>query len=175
MKIVNIFAHRLFAFHYKGEVDNEYDRLMNLWDDVEYIYNFLKENKADIPKHRTILQLAEFIIEDATEIDDVLMDITEETNKTLSHFFMPLHNSEGSVKVLSLQKGRQHCLRVYAIKIDQDTFVITGGAIKLPMQHLMKDRAHTITELQKLENAKSYFKENGVFDEASFFEFLKEN
>ena len=175
MKIVPIFANQLFAFHYDGEVDNEYDRLMELWDDVEYIYDFLKKNKADIPHPRTIEQLAGFIMDDAMEIDDLLIDITERTDKPLAHFFMPLHNLESSVKILSLQKGRQHCLRMYAIKIDDDTFVITGGAIKLPLQHLMKDRPHTKIELQKLEKAKSYFKEKDVFDEDSFFEFLNEN
>lgn len=33
MKIVSIFAYRLFAFQYDGEGLNEYDRLMNLWGD----------------------------------------------------------------------------------------------------------------------------------------------
>ncbi|WP_430613208.1 hypothetical protein [Flavobacterium sp. JP2137] len=64
---------------------------------------------------------------------------------------------------------------MYAIKIDEDVFVITGGAIKLPLQHLMEDRVHTKEELRKLECAKEYLKDNGIFDEDSFFEFLKEN
>lgn len=64
---------------------------------------------------------------------------------------------------------------MYAIKIDDDTFVITGGAIKLPLHHLMNDREHTRVELQKLDSAKSYLDENDVFDEDSFFEFLNEN
>ena len=113
--------------------------------------------------------------EDAISIDEQLIRITETTNESLSPFFKPLHNQEYQVKILSLQKGRRYCLRLYAIKIDEDTFIITGGAIKLPLHHLMKDREHTRIELQKLEKAKSYLKENGVFDEDSFFEFLKEN
>lgn len=78
------------------------------------------------------------------------------------------------VRVLSLQKGRAHSLRVYAIKVDADTFVITGGAIKLPLQHLMEDREHTTIELKKLNNAKSYLREQGICDDESFFEFLTE-
>lgn len=76
---------------------------------------------------------------------------------------------------MSLQKGRRHCLRLYAIKIDDDTFIITGGAIKLPLQHLMEDREHTLMELAKLKKAKYYLKENGVFDDESFYEFLNED
>lgn len=175
MEIVNIFAHRLFAFRYAGEADNEYDRLLDLWDDMGYVYNFLKENKQDIPKTKTILQIAECIIEDAIEIDEVLIEITETKDKTLSHFFKPLHNLESGARILSLQKGRQFCLRIYAIRIDEDTFVITGGAIKLPLHHLMEDRDHTKVELQKLNNAQAYLNEKGIYDNESFFEFLNEN
>ncbi|MEJ5144437.1 hypothetical protein [Sphingobacterium sp. MYb388] len=175
MEIVDIFAERLFAFRYAGEADNEYDRLLDLWGDMEYVYNFLKENKQDIPKHRTISQIAGYIIDDAIEIDKTLIDITETEDKLLSHFFKPLHNLESGARILSLQKGRQFCLRIYAIKIDEDTFVITGGAIKLPLQHLMEDKDHTKVELQKLNKAQDYLKEMGIYDRESFFEFLNEN
>lgn len=175
MEIVDIFAERLFAFHYAGEADNEYDRLLDLWDDMEYVYNFLKENNKDIPNNKTIPQIAEYIIEDAQEIDEILIEITEAENKTLSYFFKPLHNLESGARILSLQKGRQFCLRMYAIKIDEDTFVITGGAIKLPLQHLMQDREHTRVELNKLNQAQAYLNEMGILDRESFFEFLNES
>ena len=175
MKIVAIFAHRLFAFHYNSEANNEYDRLLDLWTDTEYVRSFVNENKRDIPKDKTTRQFVAYIRQDANNIDEQLIRITETTDQLLSHFFKSLHNYEYEFKILSLQKGRHHCLRVYAIKIDEDTFVITGGAIKLPLHHLMEDREHTRVELQKLERAKSYLKENGVFDEDSFFEFLNDN
>ncbi|MDD2475082.1 MAG: hypothetical protein PHI32_04115 [Dysgonamonadaceae bacterium] len=175
MRIVAIFADRLFAFRYKDEADNEYDRLLDLWTDTEYVRNFLNVNDKDIPIHKTKRQFVEYIREDAINIDEQLIKITETTDQSLSHFFQPLYNNEYQFKILSLQKGRQHCLRLYAIKIDEDTFVITGGAIKLPLHHLMEDREHTRVELQKLERAKSYLRENGVFDEDSFFELLNEN
>lgn len=175
MKIVAIFAHRLFAFKYEGEADNEYDRLFDLWMDTEYVRSFLNANEKDIPNHKTKRQFVEYIRQDAINIDEQLIRITETTDQFLSFFFQALDNKEYQFKILSLQKGRQHCLRLYAIKIDEDTFVITGGAIKLPLHHLMEDREHTRVELQKLKSAKSYLKKNGVFDEESFFEFLNEN
>lgn len=174
MKIINIFAHRLFAFQYEGEADNEYDRLLDLWNDTEYVRDFLIENKEDIPKNKSRKQFVEYIHEDAQSIDETLLRITDSDKETLSNFFQPLNNSEYQVKVLSLQKGRQNCLRMYAIKIDEDTFVITGGAIKLRLHHLMEHRAHTRLELQKIENAKAYLQENDIFDEDSFFEFITE-
>lgn len=44
MNIVPIFADQLFAFHYDGEVDNEYDRLMELWTDVAALKAYLNAN-----------------------------------------------------------------------------------------------------------------------------------
>jgi len=175
MKIVNIFAYRLFAFLYDGEVDNEYSRLMDLWTDTEYVRDFLIENEADIPPNKTKRQFVEYIREDAIHVDEQLIKLTESDDESLSNFFRPLHNSEFQLKVLSLLKGRQHSLRLYAIRIDEDTFVITVGAIKLPLHHLMEDRAHTIEELRKLISAKDYLKNKGIFDEDSFFEFLNED
>lgn len=175
MRIVNIFAYRLFAFHYDGVLDNEYSRLMDLWTDTEYVRDFLIENEVDIPPNRTKRQFVEYIREDAIHIDEQLIKITESDDKSLSNFFQPLHNSEFQLKVLSLQKGREHSLRLYAVKIDEDTFVVTGGAIKLPLHHLMEDRTHTREELSKLNRAKEYLKNKGTFDEDSFFEFLNED
>lgn len=173
MKIVNIFAYRLFAFHYEGELDNEYDRLMDLWYNAEYVYDFVKANKNDIPENKNVKKVSEQIMDDAILIDETLVEITKSDDGSLSQFFKPLHNQEYKVKVLSLQKGRESYLRIYAIRIDEDTFVITGGAIKL--HHLMEDREHTREELSKLKSAKDYLKSKGIFDEDSFFEFLNED
>jgi hypothetical protein len=175
MEIVNIFAYRLFAFRYDSELDDEYSRLMNLWTDTEYVRDFLIENEQDIPLNKTKKQFVEYIREDALYIDEQLIKIIQSDGESLSNFFRPLHNSEFHLKVLSLQKGRQHSLRLYAVKIDEDTFVITGGAIKLPLHHLMEDRTHTRLELDKLNSAKDYLRKKGIFDDDSFFEFLNED
>lgn len=175
MKIFAIFANKLFAFKYRGEAENEYDRLLDLWTDTEYVRNFLNANEKDIPNNKTKRQFVEYIREDAICIDEQLIKITETTDQSLSYFFQALDNNEYQFKILSLQKGRQHCLRLYAIKIDEDTFVITGGAIKLPLHHLMEDREHTQLELAKLDKAKRYLEENGVADNDSYYEFLNEN
>lgn len=147
---------------------------MDLWGDVAYIYEFLQQNIRDIPKGSSLESMVMTIMEDTNQIDDVLMSIIETEDVSLSHFFKPLYNLESGVRVLSLQKGRAYSLRVYAIKVDADTFVITGGAIKLPLQHLMEDRELTTIELKKLNNAKSYLREQGICDDESFFEFLTE-
>ena len=61
-------------------------------------------------------------------------------------------------------------MRLYAIKVDENCFLITGGTIKF--HHLMRERPHTALELEKINQCKDYLKENSVFDAESFVEFI---
>lgn len=169
MKIVNIFGARLFAFHYSNETENEYDRLMDCWTNVQYLWSFATENK--------IADKSQFVqdrLGDARQIQDLLNELSQ-SNDPLETYFRPLNNNETGFKLLSLQKGKhsnRDGLRIYAIKIDDDCFVITGGAIKMSLK--MADHPDTNTELTKLNKAKDYLSEQDIIDEDSFFEFLNE-
>jgi hypothetical protein len=57
-------------------------------------------------------------------------------------------------------------LRLYAIRVAPNLFVITGGTIKLT--HRMEEREHTHVELEKLEKVKRYLAEEWLFDEIDF-------
>lgn len=62
-------------------------------------------------------------------------------------------------------------LRLYAIKLDDGKFVITGGAIKLT--HRMEERAHTIAELLRLDQVRNFLIAEGVYDADSFEDYLE--
>lgn len=168
MKIVSIFAEKLFAFHYQDEVDNEFDRLMELWTNPQYLKKFAEDNGKVNVETYVLDRLA-----DADEIQDVLEEIATD-KRPLEHYFKPLYDTETGFKILSLQKGKliNNHLRIYALKIETGCFVITGGAIK--MSQAMQDFPDTQNELNKLKAAKRYLKDNGVLDRDSFFELLRE-
>jgi len=178
MKIVDIFVEespgRLYSFVYKIEGSthyhlNEYDRLMELWTDVNYLRQYGKKNKVE-----NINQFVRNRLQDAENIQDLLDELIH-TSKPLEYYFQALHNNETGIKILSLQKGKvssKDGLRIYALKIDSDCFIITGGAIKMSL--LMEDHPDTKNELIKIKKAKDYLKENNVFDSESFYEFLIE-
>lgn len=63
-------------------------------------------------------------------------------------------------------------LRVYAIRIETDVYIVTGGAIKLTPS--MQDRPHTMLELQKLNKCRDYLKQNGGFDQDRFINYICE-
>ena len=167
MKIVRIFADQLFAFHYNNEADNEYDRLMELWTDVNFLKSYSKKNNID-----DVNSFINDILQDAEQIQDLLENINQ-NNQPYGFYFEPLQYSEGK-KLLAFQKGKikRNRLRYYAIKIDANCFVITGGAIK--MSQTMQEHPDTDNELTKLKIARAYLKNNGVFDEDSFYELLIE-
>lgn len=75
---------------------------------------------------------------------------------------------------LSMQKGKisRNQLRLYALKIDENCFVITGGAIKMTQK--MSEHEETSNELDKLIKARNHLNANGVFDNESFYEFITE-
>ena len=167
MKIVRIFADELFAFHYENETDNEYDRLMDLWTDVAYLRTYAKKNK--------VMNVYEFI-EDILQAAELIQDFLENLNQNkqlYGFYFEPLQESERT-KILAFQKGKikKNQLRLYALKLDVNCFAITGGAIK--MSQKMEDHPDTANELVKLKGARIYLNQNGVFDQDSFFELLRE-
>lgn len=167
MKIVRIFANQLFAFQYEGEEDNEYDRLMELWTDMTYLKKFAQNNGI-----KDIMGFVNNILNDAEQIQDFLEDLNQNKDP-YGFYFEPLQLSEFN-KLPSLQKGkiRENQLRYYAIKLDENCFVITGGAIK--MSQKMQDHPDTNNELIKLKKAKEFFISNEVIDTDSFYELLNE-
>jgi hypothetical protein len=175
MKIVSIFAQSLFAIHFDEEVENEFAKLLGedgKWTDPSYLLEFVEEHKSDVPDNENINELPHKLIQSADEINDILYQ-SSKGKATLGGFFKPLHNQEYQEGELSRKKGRKTYFRLYALKIDAECFVITGGTIKFT--HLIKDRPHTQDELNKLEKCRSFLKEQDVFDSDSFYEFLLED
>lgn len=169
MKIVSIFGAALLSFHYPKENENEYDRLIGLWTDVFYLREYGKKNNVE--------KLNDFVndrLKDANEIDDFLYDISN-NGTGFELYFEPLDDAERKRTNLPQQKGKKNKngLRIYAIKIDENCFVITGGAIKMSLR--MSDHPDTANELSKLNIAREYLRSNGIFDANSFYEWGNEN
>lgn len=167
MKIVPIFAGTLYAFQYDQEAEDEYTRLRRLWIDVEYLRQYAHQN--NIADRRGFINE----IRSSAEYIADLVDEINENNSRFEEFFKPLNNLESGIKTLSLQKGRRYKLRIYAIKVDANLFVITGGAIKLVFR--MDEHEDTQREKIKLTAAKTFLQNNGVFDNDSFYELINED
>ena len=118
--------------------------------------------------HITNLDLAIYdTITDAASLSCLIMDISPEAN--LDTLFRPLENSRIKEMLLSREKARglrqsnhPSWLRIYAIKLENGIYLITGGAIKLT--HLMSERQHTLDQLMNMEKVRNYLIDAGVCD-----------
>jgi hypothetical protein len=182
MKIVPIFPERnpaIYSAHYDGESLNELSRLFDLWSDVEYLESFFEENKADLcgvyigcP---TVEEAVNRILDDVWRLEKRLFTLAEigQNNpyNTLQTLFSPLNNE---IRLAELQKskakiysfGKSSWLRIYAIRIAPNLYVITGGAIKLT--HRMEEREHTQKELIKLDKVRTYLLDQGLAHESDY-------
>ena len=83
--------------------------------------------------------------------------VSGQTSKlNLSDFFEPLSKNKFGPLERDKAKGllKNSWLRIYAIRVDVNLFVVSGGAIKLT--ETMNDRDHLKLELEKLEMTRNY-------------------
>ena len=166
------------------EPDKEFDELTSLfekWNNADYLLDFFKDNIEDLRKYFHIEKVSEAIrdtFEDADELEELILEFPYTEN--LDGLFMPLDVTDARCVELTRRKARnwnrdKHAswLRIYAIRLEANVYVVTGGAIKLT--HLMQDKEHTAMELDKLNRCKAFLKANGVFDKDSFVDLNKED
>lgn len=173
MKIVTIFAPYLYAIKYSGEKFDELQRLFMEWRDLEHTASFFEEHSNDLEYFN--IDIDEAVLETFKETKAFqrnLFQLTKKGNPNLDSIFRNLDNREFRILQLWKQKSKRRWLRLYAIRIDTNVYLITGGAIKLTKT--MEERPHTLLELSKLEKCKNYLNDNGVFDSDSFKELLSE-
>lgn len=168
----------LFAVRYDEDSDNIMEILFDQWSDVVWLRSFFINHFADLKNY--------FAIEDIHEAIQDTLDDNEILQRTilmldvdnLNRVFRPLDNMSTGLRILDKEKARpksssRHVswLRLYAIKLDDRKFLITGGAIKLT--HKMEEREHTAIELQKLDKVRRFLMAESVYDAISFDDFIE--
>ena len=169
---------RLWAVRYDGQDDNCFVELFDSWFDMQWLASFFKDNLDDLKSYFHITDVYEAVmetVEEASRLECLMLDITPDANLDL--LFRHLENSRFSEMALGREKAKvdgsylhPSWLRIYAIKIDQGAYLVTGGAIKLTAT--MAERCHTLSELAKLEKVRNYLMDNGVFDKDGLTEYI---
>lgn len=148
-----------------GSTKSEYEKVFDKWNDVRYIRRFCLKNLHHLQSgFYGDISLEDAINSIRQEVSDISQSILLTTN--FESLFKPLNDNEFSQKEHSLskiKKGKKSKLRIYAIKICQNTFVITGGAIKVV--HKMNEHEDTIIEKQKLDKVRDWLREEGIYIE----------
>lgn len=171
---------RLWAVRYDDSTENALYMLFEQWNDVTWLYRFFKENLDDLMSYFKITDINEAIyntIEDSERLQCLIMDISPDAD--LDKLFRPLENSRFADILLGKEKARlkdvakrSSWLRIYAIKLEPGTYVITGGAIKLT--RTMQEREHTLRELANMERVRTHLLTNNIVDKDSFDDYMSE-
>lgn len=170
----------LWAVRNENCLDNVLDIILDQWNDVRWLRSFFKQNISDLASYFKITDVNQAIydtIEDSEKLQCLILDLSPDTN--LDDIFRPLENGRTSEMLLGKEKARlrntpRHAswLRIYAIKLEQGIYIITGGAIKLT--RTMQEREHTLVELARMEKVRRFLLENNVSDMDSFNDYLRE-
>ncbi|MDE6547481.1 MAG: hypothetical protein K2L22_00655 [Muribaculaceae bacterium] len=170
----------LWAVRYDNCLDNVLDMILDQWNDVGWLRSFFKQNIVDLAAYFKITDVNQAIydtIEDSERLQCLIMDISPDAN--LDEIFRPLENGRISEMLLGKEKARlqntpRHAswLRIYAIKLEQGIYIITGGAIKLT--RTMQEREHTLVELARMEKVRRFLLDNDIVDLDSFNDYLTE-
>ena len=179
MKIRCIFGqietgNSLHAILYDGQNVDIYEQLMDNWFNPEWVRNYLTKNSDYLASgfyKGLINETACQIMDEAEEMEEILLGICDGSNKNglknLGMFFKPLTDSDYKVSDIRKEKtsvkSRQFpkpFLRIYALRISQDLFIVTGGAIKLTQT--MQQHADTKRELERISQAKDFLTSKGI-------------
>jgi hypothetical protein len=93
-----------------------------------------------------------------------LLQLASGTPDNLDSIFEPLRLEEPIELTRSKAKGYKpkSWLRIYAIKLQSNVYVVTGGAIKLTRS--MQESEHTKIELRKFDRCRVFLREQGITD-----------
>ena len=170
----------LWAVKYPDKDADELTLLFRNWSSFNYLLDFFLNNLEDLQNFFHVQRIGQAIqdtFEDAGELERLILDFPYSEN--LDGLFHPLSILDNRTTELTREKARnwereRHAswLRVYAIRVDKDVFIVTGGAIKLTAA--MQDRPHTQAELDKMNKCRDYLKANGIFDQDSFIDYVND-
>ena len=171
----------LWAVRDMEKPKNELALLFDSWNDIGFLMDFFMENLDDLKQFFHIQRISDAIddtMDDAEELQRLILDIPYTEN--LDELFTPLGSADLTIRELTREKARNwdrigHAswLRVYAVRLEKNVFVVTGGAIKLTRS--MQERPHTQEQLDKLNSCRQYLLDNGVFDADSFISLIEED
>ncbi|MBK7668036.1 MAG: hypothetical protein IPJ32_12305 [Sphingobacteriaceae bacterium] len=175
MEIITIFEEDnpvLSASLYNEDEQDEYTKLFENWQDPEFLEDFFNTNKENLDNYNKIVARKEITVKEAIEktiiegktLESKLLQLAENTTNqkkpNLDEMSIKLNNRKEFELIPHKAYGKSW-LRIYAVQLESNVYVVTGGMIKLT--HLIEDTEYGKLELQKIARTKGFLKEIGCF------------
>lgn len=178
MNIVSLFPPYLYSIQY-GDGEDEYNRLMGLWSDVVFLSDFFDANCSlmdpSIWNEATEPEVAASIaFDEAYELEHYIEDLNWNTahgqKPDFDSLFKPLDGEYVYEWVHTPMKAygprKPSLLRLYAIKMGTNCYLITGGGIKI--FRTMQESPELQQELIKIDKVRSFLREQGIENQEDF-------
>ena len=177
MEINKIYPPYIYSVKYDEETENEFDRLFDSWSDVEKILSFFESHKEYLKddtwkKVSDPEQAASQVLHEARKLEDLFDELNENTKNgkepDFDAHFKYLNGSKYQcemeyIPMKSYGTYNPSFLRIYAIKLARNTYVITGGGIKLA--HSIQDSPQIKEHVfRHIDIVRKWLKDNGIFD-----------
>jgi hypothetical protein len=167
MEIKPIFAEKLLSFKYDNLFEHEYDKKLDQWQDFNFIYEKAAENSIDIS---LIDRFFDEIFYDREYFKNQINNCV--ADETLFDIFKNLHAKSIKIECFEASKAKMYIyekrrlskLRLYALRVNNSCFVITGGAIKFTQK--MQDHPDTQFELDRIVGCRKFLIDNEFTEES---------
>lgn len=181
MEIREIYKGCLYSIKFDETDADEYSRVIALWKDLDYLVNFFKENarEVDQPFWReaglnpdTPIASAERVASEAIVLASHIRDLAQNAKDgelpDFENFFQPLGGKYSYVRELEPHKSygtfRPSLLRLYAIKLGRNVYLIVFGGIKLGST-IQNSPGLKEQVFRRIDNVMTFLKANGIFEE----------
>lgn len=178
MRLEKIYEPYIYSIKYEGQEDNEFDRLFDAWSDMSYLENFMMTNKKylDNPIWGVVYspeKAAATVRDEANDLNDLLYELYKhsfygEKPDFDSHFrFLDGKKYRDVLEYIPMKSYGTYnpsFIRIYAIKLKNNQYIITGGGIKLAdsIQDSPDLKNHVI---QNIDRVRAWLISNGIMDE----------
>ena len=174
MELVRIFVaedseNGLWSIFKDAALQNEFERFFERMNDIVWLHDFFSLHHDDLNSgffgKMTVDDAVVKTMGEAEEMENALYDFTQQGfsghGARLQSIFKPLNNHEYVISLYQKSKARlkNGWLRLYAIRLDWNCFIVTGGAIKLTPD---MQRDHLQHELKKLGQTKAFLRQREI-------------
>lgn len=182
MEVVEIYKDYIYSINFDENDLNEYHRVFREWHDLDYLISFFTVHKQFVSTEFWLNagidpenpeKSAARVIDEADELEDYIKKLVANcSNGVKPDFDEYFHFLGGKYKCLwSLEPVKSYgvnkpsLLRLYAIKIESNCYLIVYGGIKLgdtiQSSPVLKEQV-----FQKIDVVLSYLRNNGIVDSA---------
>ncbi|MBO5407263.1 MAG: hypothetical protein J6A27_07115 [Bacteroidales bacterium] len=184
MEVVRIYGEWLYSIQFDEEDLNEYVRIFKQWHNLDYLEKFFCDNAEYIDSpfwknaglHPDEPEIsAQRVLDEANGLEEYICKLVENMNLGIKPDFDEyFHFLGGKYKCLwtlepmkSYGTGNPSLLRLYAIKIDKNCYLIVCGGIKLgtTIQNspVLKDEV-----FKKIDKVLQFLRANGIEESDDF-------